>query len=54
MKVLKGEKIGTLFHNEANLWECSKEATAREMAVAARDCSRRLQVYFFLETCKLF
>nr|AGW20993.1 delta 1-pyrroline-5-carboxylate synthetase 1 [Saccharum hybrid cultivar] len=43
IKVLKGEKIGTLFHNEANLWECSKEATAREMAVAARDCSRRLQ-----------
>ncbi|PWZ08600.1 Delta-1-pyrroline-5-carboxylate synthase [Zea mays] len=41
--VLKGEKIGTLFHNEANLWACSKEATAREMAVAARDCSRRLQ-----------
>nr|CAB3474808.1 unnamed protein product [Digitaria exilis] len=43
MKILKGEKIGTLFHNEANLWESSKEATAREMAVAARDCSRRLQ-----------
>ncbi|CAL4960453.1 unnamed protein product [Urochloa decumbens] len=43
IKVLKGEKVGTLFHNEANLWECSKESTAREMAVAARDCSRRLQ-----------
>jgi delta-1-pyrroline-5-carboxylate synthetase len=43
IKVLKGEKIGTLFHNAANSWEYSKEATAREMAVAARDCSRRLQ-----------
>lgn len=43
IRVLKGEKIGTLFHNEANLWEHSKGATAREMAVAARDCSRRLQ-----------
>ncbi|CAL4946586.1 unnamed protein product [Urochloa decumbens] len=43
IKVLKGEKVGTLFHNQANSWECSKEATAREMAVAARDCSRRLQ-----------
>ncbi|GJM92568.1 hypothetical protein PR202_ga09048 [Eleusine coracana subsp. coracana] len=43
IKVLKGEKIGTLFHNAANSWEFSKEATAREMAVAARDCSRRLQ-----------
>ncbi|RLN04279.1 hypothetical protein C2845_PM13G13340 [Panicum miliaceum] len=43
IKILKGEKIGTLFHNEANSWECSKEATAREMAVAARDCSRCLQ-----------
>jgi len=43
IKVLKGEKIGTLFHNEANSWECTKEATAREMAVAARDCSRCLQ-----------
>ncbi|KAG2601936.1 hypothetical protein PVAP13_5KG627200 [Panicum virgatum] len=43
IKVLKGEKIGTLFHNEANSWECTKEATAREMAVAARDCSRWLK-----------
>ncbi|KAG2601937.1 hypothetical protein PVAP13_5KG627200 [Panicum virgatum] len=44
IKVLKGEKIGTLFHNEANSWECTKEATAREMAVAARDCSRWLKL----------
>jgi delta-1-pyrroline-5-carboxylate synthetase len=40
---MRGEKIGTLFHREANQWGCSKEATAREMAVAARDCSRHLQ-----------
>ncbi|XP_052158087.1 delta-1-pyrroline-5-carboxylate synthase 2 [Oryza glaberrima] len=43
IKVMRGEKIGTLFHREANQWGCSKEATAREMAVAARDCSRHLQ-----------
>ncbi|KAG8078478.1 hypothetical protein GUJ93_ZPchr0007g3222 [Zizania palustris] len=44
IKVMRGEKIGTLFHKEANQWDCSKEVTAREMAVDARDCSRRLQV----------
>uniref|UniRef100_A0ACD5XAR8 Uncharacterized protein n=1 Tax=Avena sativa TaxID=4498 RepID=A0ACD5XAR8_AVESA len=43
IKVMRGEKIGTLFHNEANVWDCSKEVTSREMAVAARDCSRHLQ-----------
>lgn len=43
LKVLHGEKIGTLFHKNANLWESSKDVSAREMAVAARDCSRRLQ-----------
>ncbi|VAH66388.1 unnamed protein product [Triticum turgidum subsp. durum] len=40
---MRGEKIGTLFHNEANVWDCSKEVTTREMAVAAKDCSRHLQ-----------
>ncbi|XP_062179841.1 delta-1-pyrroline-5-carboxylate synthase 1 [Phragmites australis] len=43
IKVLQGEKIGTLFHKDASLWEPSKDVTAREMAVAARECSRRLQ-----------
>ncbi|VAH19823.1 unnamed protein product [Triticum turgidum subsp. durum] len=43
VKVLRGEKIGTLFHKNASLWEPSKETSVREMAVAARDCSRRLQ-----------
>jgi len=47
LKFSKEKKIGTLFHNEANSGECTKEATAREMAVAARDCSRCLQVYIF-------
>ncbi|KAG8085783.1 hypothetical protein GUJ93_ZPchr0010g11067 [Zizania palustris] len=43
LKVLQGAKIGTLFHKNASLWEPSKDVSAREMAVAARDCSRRLQ-----------
>uniref|UniRef100_A0A0D9WH84 Delta-1-pyrroline-5-carboxylate synthase n=1 Tax=Leersia perrieri TaxID=77586 RepID=A0A0D9WH84_9ORYZ len=43
VKVLHGEKIGTLFHKDAGSWESSKDVSAREMAVAARDCSRRLQ-----------
>ncbi|KAL6841338.1 hypothetical protein ACP4OV_028856 [Aristida adscensionis] len=43
VRVLRGEKIGTLFHKDASLWEPSKDVTAREMAVAARESSRRLQ-----------
>ncbi|KAL6609871.1 hypothetical protein ACP70R_039840 [Stipagrostis hirtigluma subsp. patula] len=43
IRVLRGEKIGTLFHKDASLWEPSKDVTAREMAVAARECSRNLQ-----------
>ncbi|VAH08016.1 unnamed protein product [Triticum turgidum subsp. durum] len=43
VKVLRGEKIGTLFHKNASLWEPSKDTSVREMAVAARDCSRHLQ-----------
>ncbi|KAG2618853.1 delta-1-pyrroline-5-carboxylate synthase 1 [Panicum virgatum] len=43
LRVLQGEKIGTLFHKDASLWEPSKDVSAREMAVAARECSRRLQ-----------
>ncbi|TVU19655.1 hypothetical protein EJB05_35818 [Eragrostis curvula] len=43
INVLRGEKIGTLFHKDASLWEPSKDVTAREMAVAARESSRRLQ-----------
>ncbi|ERN08053.1 hypothetical protein AMTR_s00012p00263260 [Amborella trichopoda] len=43
IKVLQGERVGTLFHQDAHLWASSKEISAREMAIAARDCSRRLQ-----------
>jgi len=43
-KILQGQRIGTLFHKDAHKWVPSKEVDVREMAVAARDCSRRLQV----------
>ncbi|KAL9231389.1 hypothetical protein vseg_006623 [Gypsophila vaccaria] len=43
IKVLNGQRIGTLFHKDAHLWVSTKETGAREMAVAARECSRRLQ-----------
>ncbi|KAF7831029.1 delta-1-pyrroline-5-carboxylate synthase [Senna tora] len=44
IKVLQGQCIGTLFHKDAHKWVPVKEVDAREMAIAARDCSRRLQV----------
>ncbi|PKA56417.1 Delta-1-pyrroline-5-carboxylate synthase [Apostasia shenzhenica] len=43
IKVLQGDRVGTLFHKDANLWVFPKEDGAREMAVSARNCSRRLQ-----------
>ncbi|KOM39161.1 hypothetical protein LR48_Vigan03g254300 [Vigna angularis] len=43
LKVLQGQLIGTLFHKDAHKWAPIKEFNAREMAVAARDSSRRLQ-----------
>lgn len=43
IRVLHGEKIGTLFHKDAHLWVLPKQAGARQMAVSARECSRRLQ-----------
>ncbi|KAL6326757.1 hypothetical protein AAG906_010932 [Vitis piasezkii] len=43
LKVLNGERIGTLFHRDAYKWVQVKEVGAREMAVAARESSRRLQ-----------
>ncbi|KAL3531775.1 hypothetical protein ACH5RR_005296 [Cinchona calisaya] len=42
-KVLHGQRIGTLFHKDARLWITFTDVGAREMAVAARECSRRLQ-----------
>ncbi|CAI0443343.1 unnamed protein product [Linum tenue] len=43
LKVLQGDDVGTLFHRDAHLWVKTKETGARDMAVAARECSRRLQ-----------
>ncbi|KAI9389556.1 hypothetical protein POPTR_008G060200v4 [Populus trichocarpa] len=43
IKVLQGERVGTLFHQDAHLWALDKEVGGREMAVAARESSRRLQ-----------
>ncbi|KAL7147742.1 hypothetical protein ABFS83_06G127100 [Erythranthe nasuta] len=43
IKVLDGKHIGTLFHQDASKWVPHGEVGAREMAVAARECSRRLQ-----------
>ncbi|XP_072969126.1 delta-1-pyrroline-5-carboxylate synthase 1-like [Typha angustifolia] len=42
-RVLQREKVGTLFHRDANLWALCKEVSARELAVSARECSRHLQ-----------
>ncbi|KAL3698948.1 hypothetical protein R1sor_016970 [Riccia sorocarpa] len=42
-RVLTGEKIGTLFHKDAKQWVAIKETGAGDMAVAARNASRRLQ-----------
>ncbi|KAK4277917.1 hypothetical protein QN277_015836 [Acacia crassicarpa] len=43
LKILQGQCLGTLFHKDAHKWAPEKEVPAHEMAVAARDCSRRLQ-----------
>lgn len=48
IKVLQGQRIGTLFHQNAHLLAPSQDISAREMAVAARESSRRLQVFYFL------
>ncbi|GLJ20836.1 hypothetical protein SUGI_0379900 [Cryptomeria japonica] len=41
--VLRGDCIGKRFHKYAHLWLPNKDVSARKMAVAARDASRRLQ-----------
>nr|GEV04619.1 delta-1-pyrroline-5-carboxylate synthase-like [Tanacetum cinerariifolium] len=43
IKVLRGQRIGTLFHREAHTFIPNGELNAREMAVAARESSRLLQ-----------
>lgn len=47
IRVLQGERIGTVFHQDAHMWTVVKEVSAREMAVSARECSRRLQVIYY-------
>ncbi|XP_073223469.1 delta-1-pyrroline-5-carboxylate synthase-like [Cicer arietinum] len=44
IRVLQGEKMGTVFHKDAHLWKNIKQESAHEMAVAARNSSRRLQI----------
>ncbi|KAJ4798211.1 Delta-1-pyrroline-5-carboxylate synthase [Rhynchospora pubera] len=46
LKVLEGKKVGTLFPTKGMLKEIvasTREISPRDMAVSARDCSRRLQ-----------
>ncbi|KAI7737596.1 hypothetical protein M8C21_024720 [Ambrosia artemisiifolia] len=43
VKVLQGQRIGTLFHEDAHTWVSNGELNARDMAGAARESSRRLQ-----------
>jgi len=45
LHVMRGDHIGTLFHKDSYLWVDVKETGARDMAVSARDASRRLQVF---------
>ncbi|KAJ0245798.1 Delta-1-pyrroline-5-carboxylate synthase B [Hirschfeldia incana] len=42
-KVLNGLRVGTLFHQDAHLWAPLVDTTSRDMAVAARESSRKLQ-----------
>lgn len=51
IKVLQGEMKGTLFHKDAHLWTLVKEVSAREMAISARESSRRLQVMKGVNLC---
>ncbi|KAJ3668920.1 hypothetical protein LUZ60_010870 [Juncus effusus] len=44
VKVLEGQKVGTLFHQDASKWASfTEQATIKDMALSARDSSRRLQ-----------
>ncbi|XP_051121466.1 delta-1-pyrroline-5-carboxylate synthase [Andrographis paniculata] len=53
LKVLNGKRIGTLFHRDANEWIPKGEIGARDMAVAARESSRRLQALSSQERNKI-
>ncbi|KAK1377981.1 Delta-1-pyrroline-5-carboxylate synthase [Heracleum sosnowskyi] len=53
IKVLRGERIGTLFHRDAQKWVPVEHTGVREMAVAARESSRRLQAISSKERSKI-
>ncbi|KAL6523828.1 Delta-1-pyrroline-5-carboxylate synthase [Orobanche hederae] len=53
IKVLNGKRIGTLFHRDTNKWVPQGEVGTREMAVAARESSRRLQAMPSQERSKI-
>lgn len=54
-KVLNGQHIGTLFHKDAYLWVSNSDISAQDMAITAKECSRRLQVnkYRDIHSCNL-
>ncbi|KAL6519441.1 Delta-1-pyrroline-5-carboxylate synthase [Orobanche gracilis] len=52
-KVLEGQRIGTLFHRDAHRWITLDEFSAREMALAARECSVALQTISSKERRKI-
>ncbi|KAM3233808.1 delta-1-pyrroline-5-carboxylate synthase isoform X1 [Capsicum annuum] len=53
IKALDGECVGTLFHREAIKWASTGDVDAREMAVSARECARRLQALSSQERSKI-
>ncbi|KAK9077900.1 hypothetical protein SSX86_001957 [Deinandra increscens subsp. villosa] len=53
VKVLQGERIGTLFHQDAHMWVSNGELNARDMAIAARESSRCFQAMSTNERSKI-
>ncbi|XP_049357444.1 delta-1-pyrroline-5-carboxylate synthase-like isoform X2 [Solanum verrucosum] len=53
IKALDGQRVGTLFHCEAIKWASIGDFDAREMAVSARECARRLQTLSSQERSKI-
>ncbi|KAK3001839.1 hypothetical protein RJ639_020906, partial [Escallonia herrerae] len=53
IKVLEGQRIGTLFHRDAHKWVQLGEVSGRDMAVASRESSRRLQAMSSQERSKI-
>ncbi|KAJ9548177.1 hypothetical protein OSB04_020720 [Centaurea solstitialis] len=53
IKVLNGERVGTLFHKDAHMWIPVTEIGPHEMAGSAREASRRLQALTTAERKKI-